>query len=172
MGRVHGIQKGLNTLIAPSIENTRIFPIFFSRLCQNQSTKMSTHMVQWKRAILNMEKASGTRHLRMRRQFNRALRGGSDSESDEEDYVYSEEEEEEDTRTPIEIMREEKRRRYREEKEEDERRDRMRKRGPLMERMRKREKVTNALWTISNNHYNWKEGRPLWTKGGSDKRLR
>ena len=127
---------------------------------------MSTHMVQWKRAILNMEKASGTRHLRMRRQFNRALRGGSDSESDEEDYVYSEEEEEEDTRTPIEIMRK------RNDVVTEKRRKRMSgaiecvKRGPLMERMRKREKVTNALWTISNNHYNWKEGRPLWTKGG------
>ena len=102
----------------------------------------------------------------MRRQFNRALRGGSDSESDEEEYVYSEEEEEEDTRTPIEIIRKKLRDRYRQEKEEDERRDRMRKRGPLMERMRKRDKVTNALWTISNNHYNWKEERPLWTKGG------
>ena len=75
---------------------------------------MSTHMVQWKRAILNMEKASGTRHLRMRRQFNRALHGGSDSESDEEDYVYSEEEREKKTHGhQSKSSSEEKRRRYR-----------------------------------------------------------
>ena len=33
-----------------------------------------------------------------------------------------------------------------------------------MERAKKKDKIVNALWTISNNNYNWKEGRPLWTK--------
>ena len=126
-------------------------------------------MLRWKHAILATEKARGRRDLRARRQFNRALRGGSDSDTDPDDYKYSsvseeEEEEEEDTRSEMEKLRAEQRRRFRERQEREARDERIERNIGRMERAKKKDKIVNALWTISNNNYNWKEGRPLWTK--------